>query len=194
MKKINRKGFTLIELLAVIVIMAIIVVVTVPTIINTIADARVNSLWNLAVATANSYDTIAAQDMLASEKVLEGSNVNKSWQCIGIVEWTDDNGTSDTSDDVTKTLADILDLSSNDVNLTGAPIVSIPGFSSGINTALNNLSSTGICSAIRLKENGSAEVLLIANSSSGKSKFAISGKVVYALSSADKGGANDVTP
>lgn len=40
MKKLNRKGFTLIELLAVIVILAIIVVVTVPTVLNSIGDAR----------------------------------------------------------------------------------------------------------------------------------------------------------
>ena len=174
MKKINRKGFTLIELLAVIVIMAIIVVVTVPTIINTISDARVNSLWNLAVATANSYDTMAAQEMIATDKVLTEFGINSSWTCL---RKTNSKGQS---------LAEILGISSTDVFISGTQ-AQIPS-----DMDLTKIKSLGACSAIRLKENGSAEVLLIANSSSGSSKFAISGKIVYALSSADKGGTNDV--
>ena len=187
MKKLNRKGFTLIELLAVIVIMAIIVVVTVPTIINTISDARVNSLWNLAKATANSYDNLVAQDMIASDKVLEGANVGESWKCIATVQWNDDNGTSDTSDDVTRNLADILNLSENDIRYGGQPLVTITEFTDDItdDELVNNL--TGVmCSSIRFR-NGKAEVLLIANNDSGSSKFAVSGKTVYALSSSDKG-------
>ena len=179
MKKLNRKGFTLIELLAVIVIMAIIVVVTVPTIINTIADARVSSIWNLAGSVANSYDTAAAQDLLATNKALAGVEANSTWQCIGDLKatTTNDNGTpEDTTDDtttVTNSLADILDLSGNDVKLDGtAP------------TGDNPTVDTSTCSAIRVKSNGMAEVLLVAKDGG---KFAISGKVVYALSSADNG-------
>ena len=168
MKKLNRKGFTLIELLAVIVIMAIIVVVTVPTIINTIADARVNSIWNLSVATANSYDTSAAQDLLNTNKILSGVTANTHWQCIGDLETKDNDG------NVTNSLSKILDLSSTDLKLTGtAPDGNNPTVTKGTT-----------CSAIRLKSNGSAEVLLVAEDGG---KFAISGKTVYALSSKDNG-------
>ena len=182
MKKINRKGFTLIELLAVIVIMAIIVVVTVPTIINTISDARVNSIWNLAVATANSYDTMSAQDLISTNKILSGVEASVgTWNCIGALQYTttDDKGTTDTSDDVTTTtkLADILDLSDTDLVLTAASTNDVPSGDAPTVTSTT-------CSAIRLKSNGSAEVLLVAKSGG---KFAISGKTVYALSSKDNG-------
>lgn len=43
MKKLNNKGFTLIELLAVIVILAIIMVVTIPTVLNSMGNARQNT-------------------------------------------------------------------------------------------------------------------------------------------------------
>jgi len=46
MKKLNRKGFTLIELLAVIVILAIVLVVTIPSVLNSMNDARRTSLQN----------------------------------------------------------------------------------------------------------------------------------------------------
>ena len=167
MKKLNRKGFTLIELLAVIVIMAIIVVVTVPTIINTIADARVNSIWNLSVATANSYDTMAAQDMIATDKTLEGITVTQNWSCIR----TD--------------LAEILDLSDNDVVLASDLG---DGFTTDATTGKVTLTEANIkdttCSAIRLKSNGSAEVLLVA---ADGGKFDVAGKIVYALSVNDNG-------
>ena len=42
--KLNKKGFTLIELLAVIVILAVIMAVTIPTVLNTMGDARQNTL------------------------------------------------------------------------------------------------------------------------------------------------------
>ena len=175
MKKLNRKGFTLIELLAVIVIMAIIVVVTVPTIINTIADARVSSIWNLAVATANSYDTMSAQDMLATDKTLSGLTVGNEWKCINAITATDDKGTTDTNDDVTKKLADILDLSETDIDLesSGKPDETNPTITKGTT-----------CSAIRLKSNGNAEILLVAKDGG---KFNVAGKTVYALSYEDKG-------
>ena len=48
MKKLNRKGFTLIELLAVIVILAVVLVVTIPSVIDTMNDARAKSLQNAA--------------------------------------------------------------------------------------------------------------------------------------------------
>ena len=162
MKKLNKKGFTLIELLAVIVILAIIVVVTVPTIITTIEDARVNSIWNLAGSIANSYDTMVAQDLLASTSALgEGNYAKADWQCIGDIN--------------SGGLAEKLDLSSKDVVLTGtAPTGNIEG---------NTTDAT--CSAIRLKSNGGAEVLLIATSTEGK--FSISGKKVWAVSSQETG-------
>lgn len=169
MKKLNRKGFTLIELLAVIVILAIIVVVTVPTIINTISDARVSSIWNLAGSVANSYDTMAAQDLLATNKVLDGIQATTTWQCIGDIK----------NNDGSKTLAGVLGLSSNDLNLA----------TTGVNTTDVK---TSTCSAIRLNStSGGAEVFLLANSSGGK--FNISGKKVYALSTEDEGKQEDIT-
>ena len=106
MKKLNRKGFTLIELLAVIVIMAIILIVTVPNIIQSINDARTNSIHNLAVSAANTYNTTYSQDQLASDKILGTlpEQINGEWKCIGAINLTDENGT------ITKSLADILGL------------------------------------------------------------------------------------
>lgn len=163
MKKLNRKGFTLIELLAVIVILAIIVVVTVPTIIKTIADARVQSLWNLAGEVANSYDTAAAQDLLTPGTALQGLAANGDWQCIENIK----------SSDGKITLAGILELKSNDLVLSGGAV-----------DTTDVTKST--CSAIRLKNNGAggAEVFLLATTTG---KFNISGKRVYALSSSDSG-------
>ena len=112
MKKLNRKGFTLIELLAVIVILAIIVVVTVPTIISTISDARVSSIWNLASETANSYNVGAAQDLLSPGKTLKGAIATTSWQCLAKVSNVD-------STKGTVNLAEIFDLSTNDLILDG---------------------------------------------------------------------------
>ena len=178
MKKLNRKGFTLIELLAVIVILAIIVVVTVPTIINTISDARVSSIWNLAGSTANSYDTLSAQDLLASDKVLAGVNVS-GWTCISKV--TNASG---------KTLDTILGLSGTDLVLTttdagGSDTTSLgTAVDSGTGELVPANISQDTCSAIRVKDNGAAEVLLVAKSGG---KFAISGKTVYGLSSDDNG-------
>lgn len=168
MNKLNRKGFTLIELLAVIVILAIIVVVTVPTIISTISDARVSSIWNLAASTANSYDTAAAQDLLSPGKTLGGieNSVTTSWQCISSL--SGDKGT----------LAEILDLSATDVRL-GASYTAVPTQTGG-----NWVIADDTCSAIRIKDNGAAEVFLVAEDGG---KFAVSGKKVYALSSEDAG-------
>ena len=72
-----------------------------------------------------------------------------------------------------KTLADILELKSNDLVLSGG----------AVNTSDVTLST---CSAIRLKNNGAggAEVFLLATTTG---KFNISGKRVYALSSSDSG-------
>lgn len=163
MKKLNRKGFTLIELLAVIVILAIIVVVTVPTIINTIEDARVQSIWNLAGSVANSYDTMKAQDLLVTNKILEGIEASSTWQCFDTIKST------------SKNLTSTLDLSSVDLKLSGtAPTGDTPTVSSAT------------CSAIRIKPNGSAEVLLVANYDNS-SKFHIANYTVYAISSADTG-------
>lgn len=181
MKKLNRKGFTLIELLAVIVIMAIIVVVTVPTIINTIADARVNSIWNLAKATANSYNNIVAQDMLATNPVLSEIELGKYWKCIG-----------DTSNrgGLEVDLVSILDLPITDLNLGD-----IDGGKYDDDTDINfpgNLLEPPIdyltentCSLIRLNDDGNVEIFLVAKKGG---KFDVAGKVVYAFSSSDKGG------
>lgn len=48
MKKLNRKGFTLIELLAVVVILAVILVVTIPSVLDTMDEARQKSLDDVA--------------------------------------------------------------------------------------------------------------------------------------------------
>lgn len=54
MKKLNRKGFTLIELLAVIVVLAIVLVVTIPSVLNSMNNARTDQFKN-AVATVEKY-------------------------------------------------------------------------------------------------------------------------------------------
>ncbi len=171
MKKLNRKGFTLIELLAVIVILAIIVVVTVPTIISTIADARVSSLWNLAGEVANSYNTGVAQDLLTPGKALQGATATTNWQCIGAVATTSEGKTLDN-------LAEVLDLSENDLILNGE------GKEPTYDSENNIVVASDTCSAIRLNGAGGAEVLLVAKA---RGKFAVSGKTVYALSTADNG-------
>ena len=176
MKKLNKKGFTLIELLAVIVILAIIVVVTVPTIIKTIADARVQSIWNLAGEVANSYNTAAAQDLLSPGTALQGLSATKDWKCISSITKT----TGEGSNAVTVKLADILELKSNDV------VIEVTG--GAVNTTDLTKST---CSAIRLKNDGAggAEVFLLATTTG---KFNVSGKRVYALSSADNGVQADI--
>lgn len=171
MKKLNRKGFTLIELLAVIVILAIIVVVTVPTIINTINDARKQSIWNLAGSLANSYDTTIAQDLLASSPAIPVANrATGTWACIN------------------DTIAKKLDISSADVNLTGTNGVSTSVPLTGAKIDVSKITNT-TCSAIRTNGSGAAEVLLVATTTG---KFNISGKVVYALSTGS--GAEEVEP
>lgn len=161
MKKLNRKGFTLIELLAVIVILAIIVVVTVPTIINTINDARKQSIWNLAGSLANSYDTTIAQDLLASSPAIPVANrATTAWTCIN------------------STIATKLDISDADVNLVGTTGVSETVPLTGAEIDASKITSN-TCSAIRINNSGAAEVLLVATTTG---KFNISGKVVYALS------------
>ena len=54
MKKLNRKGFTLIELLAVIVILAVVMVVTIPSVLNTMANAKRSQALN-ALTTIEKY-------------------------------------------------------------------------------------------------------------------------------------------
>jgi len=179
MKKLNRKGFTLIELLAVIVIMAIILVVTVPNIIQSINDARANSIHNLAVATANTYNTAYGQDLVASagNKVLGNipESISSNWQCIGSLK--DTKGTDDTTDDVP--LSEILGLSSNDVVLTGT----VPN-----DTGLTSITAS-YCSAIRLN-NGSAEVILVAKNGGW---FYVAQKITYAYSKATAAGQNNAS-
>ena len=166
MKKLNKKGFTLIELLAVIVILAIIVVVTVPTILNSINDARLSSISSLSKEVANQYDTAVAQDLIATTQTLTAKATGE-WKCINEVG----------------NVATALDLSASDLVVTGTTISNLPIIASTGELDLANISAT-TCSAIRTKSNGSAEVLLVATDSG---KFAVSGKVVYALSSAGNG-------
>ena len=164
-----KKGFTLIELLAVIVILAIIVVVTVPTIISTISDARVQSIWNLANETANSYNTGAAQDLLSPGKTLKGANATTSWQCLANVS----------NIDSTKIVSGLS--STNDLILSGtAP--------TDTDLAKDDYKPTqSICSAIKVTSSGSAVVFLNAKDAG---KFAVANKAVYALSSEDNGHQN----
>ena len=177
MKKLNRKGFTLIELLAVIVIMAIILIVTVPNIIQSINDARTNSIHNLAVSAANTYNTTYSQDQLASDKILGTlpEQINGEWKCIGAINLTDENGT------ITKSLADILGLS-NDLLLNGSTTANE-----------NNLFKTDgtvavdqtYCSSIRIN-NGGAEVILIAKNGG---RFDVAGQQDFAYSEASSANA-----
>ncbi len=171
MKRLNRKGFTLIELLAVVIILAIIVVVTVPTIINTISDARTQSIWNLAGSVARSYENMAAQDLLASNPTLQGAAIaTNTWTCFN----------------QRGNLAEILELSETDVKLDGT----VPLADAGGELDLTKITSTSSCSAIRVKANGTAEVLLVA---ADGGRFQLNGKYVYALSSADGAGSNNAS-
>lgn len=169
MKKLNRKGFTLIELLAVIVILAIILVVTVPNIISSINDARVSSIHNLAVRSANTYNQLLVQDSIATTEEAKKlgtitNNVGETWKCIGDLN----NGTS--------SLADILELKENDLILkTDAE--------NGIKSPGNDGYTNKTCSAIRIN-NGKTEIVLVAKAGG---KFALSGKTVYALNTDSTG-------
>lgn len=170
MKKLNRKGFTLIELLAVIVIMAIILIVTVPNILQSINDARVSSLHNLAVSSAGTYDKVFAQDLIASagNKILGDipAEVDNTWKCFNNTDLK--NGS--------RTLADILGISTNDVKIDGTALAADADVS---NTTVKNTT----CSSIRIV-NGNAEILLVAASGG---RFAVAGKTVYAYSKQTSG-------
>lgn len=171
MKKLNKKGFTLIELLAVIVILAIIVVVTVPTILNSIEDARLSSIHSLSREIANQYDTAVAQDLIATDPALGNAAATSEWKCIESI--------TDTSAANKGNLANILDLSDDDLSLgTTAPSLTTNG-----ELILTSITKD-TCSAIRVNANGAAEVLLVADE---EGKFAISGEVVYGLSSDTQG-------
>ena len=174
----NKKGFTLIELLAVIVILAIILVVTVPNIISSINNARISSIHNLAVSTANTYNTMAAQDAIittSSEKKLGDipGKVNGTWQCFDDLVTTT-GGT---------TLTSLLGLSENDLITKG----DIPG--DATNKEISGVADVnGKCSAIRVK-NGKTEIVLVAKPDG---KFGLSGKVVYALNTESAGHAETI--
>ena len=187
MKKLNRKGFTLIELLAVIVIMAIILIVTVPNIIQSINDARTNSIHNLAVSVANTYDTAYGQDLVASSTTKVLGNIpeymTSSWQCIGDL-------TPTKNASITKSLPEVLGLNSTDVILEGT----VPGGTSNAMTATEleaivSTTAAPTCSAIRLR-NGAAEVLLVA---ANGGRFYVAQYHTYALSTASSFGQNAVT-
>ena len=168
MKKLNRKGFTLIELLAVIVIMAIILIVTVPNIIQSIGDARVNSIHNLAVSAANTYNTAYGQDLVAtaSNKVLGNipEKISSTWQCIGAFKPGANGNGSD------KDLATVLGLNASDVVL-GDKNGTVPGAGDITQTT---------CSAIRLN-NGGAEVVLVA---ANGGRFYVAQQITFAYSKA----------
>jgi len=171
MKKLNRKGFTLIELLAVIVIMAIILVVTVPNIIQSINDARANSIHNLAVAAANTYNTAYGQDLVAAtgNKVLGNipEKISSSWQCIGAIDAAAD-----------KKLSTVLGLSENDVILTAANATTDTLTDDHLNKTNSKAVTATTCSAIRIT-NGSAEVVLVAKNGG---RFYVAQKITYAYS------------
>lgn len=157
MKKLNKKGFTLIELLAVIVILAIIVVVTVPTILNSIDDARKSSLNSLAKEVANWYDTSVAHDMIATDanaKILHGANENVTteWKCLFNVMGKDSGYTG-------KSLVDFYGLSMSDLTLDEGDE---PELNATTKETIAPTDQYGTCSAIRLN-NGRAEVLLVAH-------------------------------
>lgn len=179
MKKLNRKGFTLIELLAVIVIMAIILIVTVPNIIQSINDARTNSIHNLAVSVANTYNTAYGQDLVATDKVLGNipEKVNSTWQCIGDI-YSDNNGTK------VRDLSDVLGLSNADLVLTvEADAEGNKKIANETNLGASNY--TDYCSSIRIY-NGGAEVILIAKQGG---RFYVAQETTYAYSEASSANA-----
>ena len=180
MKKLNRKGFTLIELLAVIVIMAIILIVTVPNIIQSINDARTNSIHNLAVSVANTYDTAYGQDLVATNKVLGNipEYMKSTWQCIGDL---DDNTA------ITKDLSEVLGLNATDVVLRGnVPSTTTAALTEDELKAI----TTNTCSAIRLKNGAAAEVLIVAATGG---RFYVAQYHTYAVSTASTFGQNAIT-
>ena len=68
--KLNNKGFTLIELLAVIVILAIVMVVTIPSVIQSMNNARMTSFQNAADTVADWFQKqhdLATMGMADSE-------------------------------------------------------------------------------------------------------------------------------
>lgn len=185
MKKLNKKGFTLIELLAVIVILAIIVVVTVPTILNSIKDARLSSFHSLSKEVANWYDTSVAQDQLAltGEKILGtlahiDSTVDYTdgeWYCLADIE-NEDN----------KNLAQLYGLSDNDVVIVAE---TVPSFNSQ-GCAEGPYGDDIECSVIRIN-NGRAEIVLMAKENG---KFDTNGRQgTYAPSYASNAG-DDMCP
>ena len=190
MKKLNRKGFTLIELLAVIVIMAIILVVTVPNIIQSINDARVSSIHNLAVSIANTYNNAYAQDLIAtaSNKTLGNipEKITDKWQCIGDFAPTADGGSLNT----TKNLATVLGLNKEDIILDGTePSTTNAALTSTEKAAIKSTSGSETCSAIRLR-NGVAEVVLVA---ANGGRFYVAQKYTYAVNTDVAGAQNNAT-
>lgn len=78
MKKLNRKGFTLIELLAVIVILAIVLVVTIPSVIDTMNDARDKNLQNATDTVAEWFTKQYELNVLGSD--LGSSSVDSAFK------------------------------------------------------------------------------------------------------------------
>ena len=105
---------------------------------------------------------------------MKGANATTSWQCLANVSNIDSTKGS-------VNLAEILDLSTNDLILSGtAP--------TDTDLAKDDYKPTqSICSAIKVTSSGSAVVFLNAKDAG---KFAVANKAVYALSSEDNGHQN----
>ena len=130
MKKLNRKGFTLIELLAVIVILAIVLVVTIPSVIDTMNDARDRSLEN-AANTVEEWFTKQYEIQVLGSSLGSGTNDDAYKTFIGVDANSQLNAFPTTETSLTKAVLEAagindadknIDLSNSKVNLNGTKI------------------------------------------------------------------------
>ena len=107
MKK--KSGFTLVELLAVIVILAIILVIAVPSIMNTIKDARQGSFESTAKLIASNAETYWLTKQTLGETTVTAP------ACSAVATLTDDYDTCT----ITYTVVDSKQTGEAKVSLTG---------------------------------------------------------------------------
>ena len=169
MKKLNEKGFTLIELLAIIVILAIILIVTIPTVLDSINDARLSGLHSQAKEIATWYTDGVASDELAFGGSEYVQVVGDAPETLKDHEWHCLSG-------VTTTTGKTLFTSANDLKSDGT----------AYSGSGNPTAST--CSSIKVTADDSVEVLLVATTG-GRFQVGGADKVTFALSTASKANA-----
>lgn len=186
MKKLNSKGFTLIELLAVVVVLAIVLVVTIPSVINSMRNAKLSQLHNLSMSVAQWYDKATESDDLGFDDNILGNIpeilADSEWHCLKDAINTANN----------ESLVSIYGLNENDINIGGdVPDASNndhfyePGEDDTVLAGMADFEVTSnICSGIRVK-NGKAEVYLVAKDDG---KFDVGwGETAYAVSYGENG-------